>query len=141
MNLEKYIKIKPRIWTYIPWLSGSANTIYPYIYLPAEIYTDLENDQPKINSLATLAHEETHLQRQKEVGITKYAFLYTLNKNFRFEEELIAIKEQMKILKNNFDIEERAKRLSSYEYLWCASFQKALERLKIIRTEINEKNF
>lgn len=133
--LPAYVKRKPTYWKYIPWLSGPANTIYPYIYMPKKVFEDLIDQHPSPNSLATLAHEETHLKRQEQIGIGKYALLYICSHRFRFTEELAATQAQIQLLHTHgvqFDTHARAKALSSWEYLWCAPFTKALQQLNEI---------
>lgn len=73
---------------------------------------------------AMLIHETVHLHRQKEMGVLRYQLKYLLNRQFRLHEELVAIKEQMKFLKQhaqNYDFERKAKQFGSMEYFWMTS--------------------
>lgn len=136
--LPSYVKQKPAYWKYIPWLSGPANTIYPYIYMPKRIFADLNGENPTPASLATLVHEETHLKRQRQLGILKYALLYIGSRHFRFQEELAAIRPQMRLLNRYgiiFNIHTRAKALAGWEYLWCATYTEALRQLKKLQED------
>ena len=112
----------------MPWLYRSANTIYPFIYLPPKIYEDLENANPSPHPEATLKHEMVHLERQKEMGLLQYGLKYFLSRKFRYQEELLATESQMSHLKSlgvTFDVDNRARLLSSSEYIWCVSYVQA----------------
>ncbi len=129
------ITAKPAFWEYVPMLTGRANTIYPHIWLRRDIFNDLKGTEPDPQSEATLIHEKVHLARQGEVGFLEYLLKYFLSREFRFDEEILAIKPQIQFLRSHgveFDIEDRARRLSSAEYLWAASYKKAFETLSEI---------
>jgi len=83
--------------------------------------------------IATLEHERKHIERQQEIGLFKFGFKYFFSPKFRFQEELVAIRESMKHLKRNklnFDIDRGAKFLSSWLYLWMISYDEAKEKLE-----------
>lgn len=135
MNLPKYVKLKSGFWKLFPKIisSGTAQCIYPFIFLPEAIYINLISPTPKPLSVAILLHEKIHLERQKRKGILLWIFLYIISPKFRFNEELLAFKEQIIYLKKHditLDLETRAQRLSSWLYLWCISYKKALLELK-----------
>lgn len=112
----------------MPWLSGTSNTIYPWIFVPGDVYEDLQSDHPQIASRATLIHEEVHLRRQKEPGIVWFGLKYLLSRSFRYREELLAIGEQMKFVRSEggpFDIDRRGRMLAGWVYLWCVPFERA----------------
>lgn len=133
MKLNPHIKPKPKFWKYIPWLTTfTANAIYPNIYLPLQVYDDLLTENPKPKNVSVLIHEQTHLKRQKEMGWLVFGLKYLLFPKFRFNEELMAIKESMKYLKKKnitFDTERRARFLSSWIYLWPVSYEYAKKEL------------
>lgn len=135
MNLPKYVKSKSGFWKLFPKIisSGTAQCIYPFIFLPEHIYKDLISPTPKPSSVALLLHEQVHYERQKREGIILWPILYIISPKFRFNEELLAFKEQIEYLKKHnltLDLELRAKRLSSWLYPWCVSYEKAFLELK-----------
>ena len=135
MKLTTNIKPKIGLWKFLPKIisSKTAQCIYPFIFLPKDIYDDILSKSPKPQSIAILLHEKTHLERQKGKGIILWITLYMISPKFRLNEELLAFKEQIKYLKKlnlTLDLELRAKRLSSWLYLWCISYKKALLELK-----------
>lgn len=81
-------------------------------------YDGYVSGDPSPETLASLVHEHTHIKRLGPgLGIM---VKYWTNKDFRLQEELAAITEEMRVLKkhsNQFDIGRRAKDLSSIAYL------------------------
>lgn len=133
MFLESIIKIKPKWWDVVPFLSSfTANAIYPNVYLPKEVYKNLKSDHPKQKWVALLKHEQEHLKREKEISPIVFGLKYLFLSSFRFQEEMIAIKAQMKYLKSvgeNFDTNKSARFLSSWLYLWPVSYVRAKQSL------------
>ena len=134
MKLSTHIKPKTNIWKIFPKIisSKTAQCIYPFIFLPENVYNDLKSSNPNPESFALLLHEQTHLERQKKYGILWF-IKYLFSAKYRFNEELLAFKKQVSHLKKynlNLDLETRAKRLSSWLYLWCITYKKALEELE-----------
>lgn len=139
MKPPGHVRKNLRWWKWFPWLDRTANTIHPWIYLPPDTYNDLCSANPSPQSMATLRHEEVHLERQKDTGLLVYGFKYFFSRRFRYQEEMLAIEAQMKYLKSQrvvFDIVDRARRLSSSEYLWCVSFETAISDLEKIQSSI-----
>lgn len=144
MDFVKYKEIevrkKPSFWRFIPWLSSyTAQAIISRIYVSEEIFKSLKlkNTNPKM--IAVLEHEKKHIERQKELGPFKFGVKYLFSPKFRFQEELIAIRESMKYLKTkklSFDIERSAGFLSSWLYLWMTSYDKAKSELEKIWDEV-----
>ncbi len=103
-------------------LSGfTAHAIYPNIYLPREVYENLYSNNPKPKWIAVLKHEQEHIKREKEMGAIVFGLRYLFSPKFRFQEELVAIKAQMKYLKSvgeKFDINKAANFVSGWLYLW-----------------------
>jgi len=137
MDYEGFrIKIKPFLWQFLPWLSSyTAQAIYPNIYVSKKVSENLKSKNPNPRFIAILEHEKKHLQRQKELGIIKFGIKYLFSPKFRFQEELLAIKEEMRYLKSKkllFSIERAAKYLSSWLYFWMIPYQKAKEELEKI---------
>lgn len=135
MNLSKNIKPKTGLWKILPKIisTKTAQCIYPFIFLPEDVYINLISPTPKPLSIAIFLHEKVHLERQKRKGILLWIILYIISPKFRFNEELLAFKEQIIYLKKHgliLDLEMRAKRLSSWLYLWCVSYEEALLELK-----------
>lgn len=135
------VRKKPKIWEFVPWLSSyTAQAIYPYIFVSKEVYNDLNKPRPSHKYIAVLEHEKKHIERQKELGFIKFGIGYLLSPKFRFQEELLAIKEGMKYLKKNkltFDTDRSARYLSSWLYLWMASYVKAKKELDRLWHEID----
>ncbi len=135
MILPKNVKLLP---FYLRFIRYRGLSFYPWIFLRKDIYKDLLSESPSNLSIATLIHEQTHIKRMKKIGLTRFAIKYWIDKDFRFQEELAAVKESMEYLKKRgevFNIEKTAKALSSYQYLWCTSYQKALQELNKVWTK------
>jgi hypothetical protein len=133
MKLPQNVRIKPRIWEFIPWLSkNTAQAIYPNIYFSKEAYKKLSASKPNPVYIAALIHEQEHIERQKKEGPFKWGIKYIFFGRFRFDEELAAIKASVKYLKSKkikFDVEKRAKILSGWLYLWPVSYKVAKKEL------------
>ena len=131
---------KPKFLRLIPWLSSyTALAFFSRIYVSEKIFNDLNSNNPNPESIAILKHEKTHVRRQKEIGSLKFGFKYFFSPQFRFQEELIAIRESMKHLKKNgikFDINKSAKFLSSWLYLWAIPYDEAKKKLEKTWNEI-----
>ncbi|TSC88445.1 MAG: Uncharacterized protein G01um101416_113 [Microgenomates group bacterium Gr01-1014_16] len=109
------------------------------IYLRRDIYQDFQNPNPKPITISLLEHEITHIKRSSSYGNIKYPLNYWCSNTFRLNEELAAIKAEMKVRKihgEKFEIEKRAKYLSSYYYLWCIKFNTAKKELTKIWNSI-----
>lgn len=123
------VKKIPRWWKYVPFLnSGLATVIYPHIYVPDAVYTDVIEGSPTVESLGILVHEQEHLRRQKIHGPVGWNIRYLTSKKFRLQEELAAIKLQMIFLKQNgktYDCERKARQFSSSAYLWLTKYKDA----------------
>lgn len=128
------VKQKPRICNLLPWISSyTAQAIYPNIYVSEEVYEDLTRIRSKAGYVAVLEHEKKHIERQKELGVFKFGIKYLFSPKFRFKEEILAIKASMKYLKKkglDFEVEKRAKWLSSWLYLWMTSYDDAKKALQ-----------
>lgn len=100
------------------------------IFLRTRQYRDYISGNPKPETIAVLEHEYTHFKRN---GSNRRIWIkYWTNREFRFQEELAAIRQQMKILKQNgrvFDTGKRARMLSGFGYLWCTNYETAKQRL------------
>jgi hypothetical protein len=127
-------------WNLIPWLSlNTITAISPYVYVPPEVYKNVQSNEPNVHYLAMLAHEFVHIERENAAGILKWMFLYIFSAEFRVEEEIIADKASMVFLANKgleFDIERRAKMLSSWLYFKPISYEDAKERFEQLWEEV-----
>ncbi|OGM15488.1 hypothetical protein A2V56_03785 [Candidatus Woesebacteria bacterium RBG_19FT_COMBO_42_9] len=134
MQIPSNVRVKKFPWTILPILSKySAHAIYPNVYLPRNIYEDLLTKQPNSKNVSILVHEQTHIERQKQLGWLLWGFKYCFIGRFRLNEELEAIKSSMKYLKSKgkyWDTEKSAKSLSGYLYLWCVDFKTAKAKLE-----------
>ena len=140
MKLPGYIFPKPQFGKYVPFFGTNvAYNVGPFIFLPKDIYKDLEKDNPKPEHIALLIHEETHRKRQKEIGFVKFGLQYIFNPKYRFNEELIATKEGMRYLKKHkrpFDFDKRASLMSGFLYLWPVSKYYAKKELEKVWDEV-----
>jgi hypothetical protein len=141
LYMQSNIKAKPplprllkRISLLDTLFTRTAQGIYPFILVPHHMYEDLQSARPNPYSLALIVHEQTHLDRQSQVGFVKWMAFYAVSPRFRFGEEIEAIKVQMKFLKGKgliFPIETTAELLSSWLYLQPVGYETALQALKL----------
>jgi hypothetical protein len=107
------------------------------IFLRTKQYRNYFSGDPEPETIALLEHEYTHFKRN---GSNMCIWIkYWTNREFRFQEELAAIRQQMKILKQNrrvFDTGKRAKMLSGFGYLWCTNYETAKQRLDKMWEEV-----
>lgn len=107
------------------------------IFLRTKQYRDYISGDPKPETIAVLEHEYTHFKRN---GSNMRIWIkYWTNREFRFQEELVAIRQEMKTLKQNrrvFDTGKRARMLSGFGYLWCTNYETAKQRLDKIWEEV-----
>lgn len=140
MKLPRNVKIKPRFWEFLPWLSNyTAQAIYPNIYFSKGAYKKLSATKPDPIYVAALIHEQTHIKRQKKEGWFRWGLKYVFSGRFRFNEELEAIKPAMKHLKEKkvrFDIDKKARILSGWLYFWPVSYKTAKKELEEVWGEI-----
>lgn len=130
MELNKImIKKIPWLWKYLPFFGTTmASTIYTNIYLIDEDYNDYFSDNPSILVQSIVIHEKYHVEKWKEIGLFKFGFLYFFSKKFRLEQELLAIREQMKFLKQYnevYDIERKAKHFAGKDYRYLLKIDEA----------------
>jgi hypothetical protein len=133
MKLPLNVKPKNFIWNLFPFSRYTAQAIYPNIYFTNNVYENLKSNKPNLSYIAALKHEQTHIERQRKMGWVKWGISYMLSPQFRFNEELEAIKSAMKYIKARngiFDTDKSAKYLSSWLYLWCGSYKKAKYELE-----------
>jgi len=116
-----------------PFISGrTAMAIYPYIYLPETIYSKITTGGLNADLELVIEHELKHLERQREVGLFRWLLKYCIDKNFRFEEELVAVKASVELSRKigvKMDIDKISKILSGPMYLWMTSYSNAYKRL------------
>jgi len=132
MKLPSNVKKKSWLWNLTPVRNFAGHAIYPNIYLSKKVYKNLTSTKPKHEYVGVLIHEQTHIKREKEQGWLIFGIKYIFLQNFRFNEEFVAIKEQMKYLKKHkakFDTDKTAHYLSSYFYLWCCQYETAKKQL------------
>ncbi|KKS45048.1 MAG: hypothetical protein UV10_C0035G0002 [Candidatus Azambacteria bacterium GW2011_GWA1_42_19] len=140
MTLDSNIKVKPKFWNLIPWISEqTATALYPNIYLPEKTYRNLQKTNPDPYNIARLIHEQTHIKRIQKEGVVKFALKYLLDPTYRISEELIATKESMKFIKSKkliWNIDRSARFLSGWLYLWPDSYKNIKSKLDRIWYEI-----
>ncbi|MBI3443472.1 hypothetical protein HY008_02280 [Candidatus Woesebacteria bacterium] len=116
-----------------------GTALFSKIYLRKDLFDKFCSGNPDVETLSVLDHEATHVERGKRKGVLRTAILYWLFPKIRIEEEMAAIKEEMKILKNakqDFDFKKRAKNLSGIPYLWAISYKDAYHKLTRLWQEI-----
>lgn len=123
----------------IPWpgLHPLGFAFFGKVYLRDSLWHDYISGDPSPRTLSIITHEETHIKRLG--SDIKNQIKYWTDPNFRFQEELAAIREEMKVLKSyneEFTIDERAKNLSGAAYLWCTDYETATKELESIWREI-----
>lgn len=135
------VKRKPFIWCFIPFLrSYTAQAIYPNIYVVKEAFESLSSKDPNPRYIASLEHELTHIQRQKEIRFFKWGVKDILSPQFRLQEELLAMRETMRYLKKRklkFDFDRSARFLSSYLYFRMASYKQVKKKLEEIWDQLS----
>lgn len=75
-----------------------------------------------------IVHELVHLERQKEMGLLLWLIKYCIDKKFRLNEELIAVKSSLKLSKSlgvEMSIDRISRNLSGPMYLWMVSYGEA----------------
>jgi hypothetical protein len=128
--------VKPWYWNILPhlkWCGASAQ--YSKIILRKDIYDDVTSTNPSPLWVALLEHEVKHIERQKKMGKWKFQFFYQFSPRFRINEELIADKARFEYVKKHkikYDLEERARMLSSWKYFWAISYTKVKKELEDI---------
>jgi K+/H+ antiporter YhaU regulatory subunit KhtT len=129
------VKRASEYWKYVPYLGKVRGLLFlNRIYLRSDIYDDVHSSSPSVMNISVLVHEQTHYERMQKQGMLRFGIKYLFSSKARFEEELAAIVEQMKYLKSKgeqYDIERTAKALASVYYLWCTSYQSAVQRLTV----------
>lgn len=136
--LFQILKIKNWKWSLFPRPYGKLVAFHPYIYTPAELHSLLMSDHNSADIQCSYIHAQEHMLRQKELGLFTWLFKYLFSKNFRIQEELGAIQQEMKFIKKNnvdFDIYEKARKLSSGWYFNMLSFEEAKDLLLSIWKE------
>lgn len=123
----------------IPWpgLHPLGFAFFGKIYLRDSLWKDYQSGDPNPRTLSIIAHEQTHIKRLGNDA--KMHLKFWCDPDFRFQEELAAIQEEMKVLKTSnekFKIEDRARDLSSVAYLWCTNYETAKNKLENMWEEI-----
>lgn len=130
------IRCLPAFFEHLPVLARfRAFTLGTRIYLPKSVYLDLATDNPSVDTLSRIAHEETHVARIKEIGILVFGLRYLFFADFRYHEELTAVTAGWRYLKQHdipVDITAKAKALSGIYYLWAVPYEKAKNDLTAI---------
>lgn len=143
MKLPQNVKVKTFPWTVLPVTSTyTAHAIYPNVYLPHHIYDNLLTNNPNPEYVSVLIHEQTHIERQKQMGWFIWGLQYCLFPSFRFHEEIAAITPSMKYVKEcglQWNTKRSATFLSSYLYLWCVDFHAAKKTLDQIWQSLPNK--
>lgn len=140
MKIPKNVKPKNFFFNLFPFSKYTAMAIYPNIYFTKEAFQSLISNNPSPDYIAALKHEQTHIERQRTMGWFKWGILYIFSSQFRFNEELAAIKSTMKQFKKEglvFDIDKRARHLSNWTYLWCITYDEAKFKLHDAWSKIN----
>jgi hypothetical protein len=130
---EELVKVIPSWFGKAPLLSDDiAQAIYPNIYLPQEQYDEFTSEEMSLWLESVLIYEKAHLKRQEKMHPLVLGIRYTFWKEFRLNEELLAIKEQMEFLKwrgGDYPIEEKVKQFSGKTYGHMTTEEEAREIL------------
>src|SRR5437868_4789769 len=140
-TIDKLCRKEGIPWTLIPNIGNNTLTaIGTHVYVPSRVYENLLSTHPDKQYLAILEHEFVHIDRQRDMGVFKWILFYLISNKFRIQEEIIADRARMEYLAKNgemFDIEHRARQLSSWLYLYAISYEQAKEQLENVWKEIN----
>jgi hypothetical protein len=113
MKLPQYVKPLPKFFSRF-WFKGFTPMFFKIIFLRREIFDNLKSNNPTIQNLSVLKHEEIHRKRGGMLKAWRYLF-----PKLQLQEELIAYKEQFKFLKENketYNLENVAKHLPGIDY-------------------------
>lgn len=126
---------------FIPFMGFQSAVVYPNIYLPGDVYEKFSSGEMNAWEESVLIHERIHIERQGvyEGGPLRWNVRYLTNKEFRFDEEIFAIKKQMIFLKDSgevYDIDRKAKHFSGGAYLWLMSYDDAYVSLSDVWNNI-----
>lgn len=97
------------------------------------MYDDLHSPHPSDESVSVYIHEHTHIERQIQDGILWWHLRYIFSRQFRLEEEMLAIHKEMIYRhehKLTYNIARKAKHFSSSTYLWMLSYDASMELLR-----------
>lgn len=137
--MSKNIKIKqvPSWAVYLRILPNDISiALAPYVFLNKYKYEDYKTGSPECHTEAIIEHERVHVKRQQAMGLWKFLFLYLFVKSFCLNEEIEAIKEEMKVYRARgveYNIERRARSLSTFWlYHHCISFDDAKKQLDVL---------
>lgn len=117
---------KPEILKPLGVIYYSCQAIYPYIFSPQFVIDGYMNGE--IKYIALVEHEFIHLRRISETGAIKWYLKYLFSPRFRINEEVLAYKKQIQVLRENnqkVDIDKFAEILSSFTYLKMVTKDKA----------------
>lgn len=123
----------PAWWDKVPFMQADmAQAVYPWVYLPEDQYDDFNDGNVSDWLAGVFIHERLHLEREVDQGPLRYGFKYLTSKDFRLEEELLAIQAQMAYLHTvggSYDIEEKATQFAGEEYREIMEYESAVEIL------------
>ena len=118
--------------------SRLAFAIAPFIFLPVGHYYHYARGTMSLEEQSVLVHEQVHIDRERAQGIIDYGWQYYYDAEFRLNEELLAIAEQMKFLKargGTYNIERKAEHFAGAIYGHMLPYNDALERLQVLWDE------
>ena len=121
---------------FFPRARGIAS--FGKIYLIDRLYINFISGELDVETEGVLEHELNHVKAYKDMGL-RHPLIDWLRRKFRYEMELNAIREEMRVYKKKgerFDITKRAKQLSSLSYVWSTEYETAVKDLNIIWKEI-----
>lgn len=129
----------PVWWKWLDFLplvdADTPSTLYPFIYLPEEMYEDALREAPSRETEAVLVHERTHIRQQSRDGLFSYMLKYVFSREFRLTQELEAIEAEMAYRKAHglsYDIERKARQFSGSSYLWVLPYDEAKAQLEAL---------
>lgn len=133
----------PKWWGLVPFLhSNIASSLAPissFIFVPPEMFDDLQSDSPAPENIAVLMHELAHHAHLQDLSWLE-ASQYLFSRRYRIHEELGAISIEMHYLQQQnigYDIQRKSAQLSGPTYLWAGSVTSSKQVLQKLWQEIN----
>ncbi|MEI8130138.1 MAG: hypothetical protein WCG55_01370 [bacterium] len=116
--------------------SDISIAIAPYIFLNDSLHQDYMTGQPDWFTQSIIEHETTHIERQEQLGVSVWLWRYMTSNSFCFQEEIIALKREMDVYRQNnkeFSTDRKARLLSKFWiYHRCVSYFDAKSVLDIL---------
>lgn len=138
ISMDFEVKVKPwwaRIFNADLYMAWWGKVVFAPTQEDAQELEAAKTNTAAIEGRALLVHEGTHIQRQRAWGPFAWVFSYVFNKKFRYDEELIAFKNEIEYLNSmrggrRVKLEWAASQLSGEAYGSMVTYEQALADLK-----------